>query len=262
MNAMKNMSSETAFSLAQALEALATGNSTREEVLRRFPEYRDSLDRLLETVQGAREMPQISPREQFRTNARIRIMNVARAGRTTAAAQAALPATRTEVLTRRLGNVLVTMSVTFVVLFLGAWFTFSASNALPGDPLYSYKQSFENLQLLSASDTEDAILQAQFASARLTEIQLLTVQQRYDDIPQAVDGFERNIAQATAALATVARSNSSATLPVFEQMQAQLKNQSEILSNMMVLVPHHTRPEIERALAAASLFVNGDHNPG
>jgi hypothetical protein len=259
---MKKMNSETAFNLAQALEALVRGASTREDVLNRFPEYRDSLDSYLESVQGARDLQQLNPRESFRKNARIRILNVVQASYGKTPVQAPAQASRTEVLTRRLGKLLVTMSVTLVVLFLGAWFTFSSSNALPGDVLYFYKLSFENLQRIGASTTEDAILQAQFASARLTEIQLLTVQQRYEDIPQAVDGFERNIDYATAALAEVARTDSASTMVVFEQMQTQLKNQSDILSSMLVLVPLHARPELERALAAASLFVNGAQEPG
>lgn len=258
---MKRMNSETAFQFAQALEALQKGSSTREDVLQSFPEYGDQLDIFMDAIQAARRLPQAAPDENYRKNARIRILNVAKAGRNGKVQAPAEPSFK-EVLTRRLGRLLGAMTVTFVVLLLGAWFTFSAGNALPGDALYSYKISFENLQLLGASDTEDAILEAQFASARLTEIQLLTVQQRFDDIPAAVDGFEHNIEHATQALATVARSDASATLPVFQQMQAQLKSQSDILTDLLVLVPSQTRPELERALAAASLFVNGQHEPG
>ncbi len=242
--------------LAQCLDALEKGELTLADCLAQHPAHQAELAPLLAAALRLETAPRPRPAAAFRRNARIRLLNQMAAQVKSAPTQPPAP-TRTQTLTLGLTRLLAALAVICVVLFAGGAISYTAANALPGDALYSAKLILEDLKLASASDAEDAILQTQFASNRLTEIQLLTVQGRYADIPAAVVRFEINVEGATLALTGVARNDSNATYTLIIQMQRSLSAQAEVLSNLLIVVPEQTRPAIERAILAAHIFSLG-----
>lgn len=161
--------------------------------------------------------------------------------------------------TLRLSNALATMALVVAFLFAGGLFSFSAQSALPGDLMFPVKLVLEDIQLLPASDAQDAILRSQFASNRLTEIQLLIVEDRYADVEIAVNAFEDNVDRAVLSLARVARNDSLSTYPLLVQLEEDMFGYTVSLNELLALVPSETQPVLARAIAASqSLTFNTD----
>lgn len=240
--------------LAEALDALAGGESL-EAILARYPAREGELAPLLAAALQVRALPAPALDAAFRRNARLRLLN--RAAFLYPAERRAAPPSRVETLTRQLSRLLAGLTAVFALLLAGGALSYAAGSALPGDALYGTKLALENAQLLATSNAEDAILLTQHASNRLTEIQLLTVQGRYEDIPRAAQEFQANVDAAATALAGVARSDTGSVYPVLVQMQQNLDAQAQALVSLLAIVPPETRPAIEQAIMAAHLFSNG-----
>lgn len=208
------------------------------------------VEQLARLAEAIRRAPHPIVQDDFRRNARIRILN-----QVSAAAPGHIPAPKPVNfkvrLTMGLRNALFAMTIMVGFLFVAELLSFTAQNALPGDFLYPVKLGFEQAQDIFASSEEDAVLQTRFASNRLTEIQLLVVAGRYEDLEPAVAAFEANIDQAMSALAAVARQNGQSTYPILVRMTQDLESYSDSLAALQAFVPAEQQAALERAIWAS-----------
>lgn len=205
---------------------------------------------ILKTAQLVRDMPRPEPDPEWAEAARARILNRTAARFSGTETPATRAPDRLQLLTIGLTRLLSAMTVVFVLILVGGAFSFVTDSALPGDLLYPVKIAMEDLRMLTASDAEDAFLQARFAGNRLTEIQLLVVQDRYEDVEIAVAAFEKDVDDAVIALAHIALSDSQATYPILRQVEQDMRAYSESLSELKSLVPAETQAALDRAVAA------------
>ena len=243
--------------LAARLEQIEKGESTLESILQTEPEIGRELAELLGTADAVRRSAAASPPDDFRENARIRVLNHAAAGISRDRSErAGEPRTAVVLELRRL---FYGLAVVVGMLFVGVLGSIPMQNALPGDMLYPGKLALENLQLLASPATEDPILQTRFASNRLTEIQLLIVQARFDDVDLAVDGYEENINRAVLALAEVARQDGKQTYPILKHIEMELDSYSMTLTELLAFVPGSTQVALARAIEASRVW-SGETN--
>ena len=161
--------------------------------------------------------------------------------------------------TMRLSSAFATTALIVAFLFTGGVFSFTAQSALPGDLLFPVKLIMEDIQLLPASDAQDAILRSQFANNRLTEIQLLIVEDRFADVEIAVSAFEDNVDEAVLSLARIALNDSTSTYPVLVRLEEDMLGYTNSLNELLAVVPSQTQPILARAIAASeSLTFNTD----
>ncbi len=243
--------------LAEWLEKIETGQATLESAARARPDLAAELAELIETAGAVRAASAAAAPEAFRSQARIRILN--RIGSRERAKVPPADLRRGASPIPELRRVFVGMAVVVGLIVLGVFGSIPVQNALPGDALYPGKLAMENLQLLSSAPSADAILQTRFASNRLTEIQLLIVQGRYEDIDAAVQGYEANIDRAVLALAEVAREDGAQTYPILKRIEMELNSYSATLTELLAFVPDGTQKVLARAIQASHVL-SGESN--
>jgi hypothetical protein len=255
------MNAERSKILAEWLEKIETGEATLESLAVAHPDLAAELSGLVETAGAVRAAAHTAdaegPSGDFRAQARSRILNTVGGRVQTRQSERVRPPRRVEIAGLR--RVFTGVAVAVGLLILGVAGSIPMQNALPGDVLYGGKLALEGLQLLSASPAEDAILQTRFASNRLTEIQLLIVQARYDDVDVAVGAYEENINRAVLALAELSREDGSQTYPILKQIEVELDDYSATLGEMLAFVPDRTQRVLAQAIEASQVW-SGESN--
>ncbi|MEM7033611.1 MAG: DUF5667 domain-containing protein [Chloroflexota bacterium] len=93
------------------------------------------------------------------------------------------------------------LTITLALVLGGTGISNASQQALPGDQLYPLKITLENLQLSFTNDAfNEANLRVNLADRRLSEIERLIEQKRYQDAATATTGFNEQIFQASAIL--------------------------------------------------------------
>ncbi len=212
-----------------ALSRLLAREATVEACLREYPEHAEELRALLSAAAVVRDRTTLpGPRSEFRTNARIRLMNRMQARVQSARPRAqALPRFRPQFAVRS-AQAMVGLVLTLALVFSSIGVGYASASSLPGSQLYGLKRGIEQVRLaLSLSDAGDAGLLAEFSSVRLEELQLLTLSGQKEMVGAAaaayVDALEQWIASGgLEAAADPATSEMLAShLVVLEQVQAQ-----------------------------------------
>lgn len=223
---------EEAVRLARLLDENETG------------EAEEGFSPLLEAAAALRELPRPAVGAEFRREARRRILQ--QAGSRPRSQNERLAVLRLQ-LTR-----LLAATAVFAALLAGVALASAATqSALPGDLIYPIKLSLEDVQLVGADPSEQVLLEMRFTSNRLTEIQILIVQERYADVPAAVAGFRANVARTYDALAQLARSGAAATYPFLVRVETDLDESAAVLEQLMAFVPGETQRVLALAVEAS-----------
>lgn len=144
---------------------------------------------------------------------------------------------------------------TAILAFLvGAGAGYASGDALPGDALYPLKTGLEDLQL-SFSQTKggDAQLHLKFAVTRADEIVSLITIGRFQNMPESVEDFERQIrlaAQVLGALSTEDPENAEALATAFERAMAQ---KIDFVADLQVTAPDEAVHAIGGVIATLRL---------
>ncbi|NPA05815.1 MAG: hypothetical protein GXO54_00190 [Chloroflexi bacterium] len=201
--------------LAQCLDEIKAGRRTFEECLAAYPAHRDELEPLLALALDLQRLPDPEPSPSFRRNAKIRLMNRIRAEQDRMAAVVATPTVENssaKSVTRgwwrrfwgwttaspqsqpgRRTAMIWAVVFAVVALFIGGGgVVYAAQDALPGEPLYSVKETVEEVQLLLADPVEDVQLHLDFAARRLEEAQQLLQEGRVDLAVKAMEMAEEH----------------------------------------------------------------------
>ncbi|NUM46159.1 MAG: hypothetical protein HUU38_15755 [Anaerolineales bacterium] len=137
-----------------------------------------------------------------------------------------------------------------IVLLVGATAISAASQtALPGDSLYSVKTSLEDAQLSATLDAEGkAELNMKFAENRLTEIQSLVEQERYEDITLASTGLGDHLTQAAQEVQVVTASDPEMGTALSNELAALVAKHAKVIGALLVTVPAPASSAVQNAL--------------
>jgi hypothetical protein len=239
--------------LASCLESIEQGERTVEECLAFYPEQREELKSLLDTVAIVRERANFSPRPGFHAASRARLIGRLVPHRSPAIWESDPRAKRKAqpVFSKRFAMLWAAVFV-LVVSLLGGGTVYASQSALPGDALHPVKLTVEDARLFLAGDAEDVSLAAGFAQARLEEIQSLIELNREEDLPLAVDLFSNRIADAADSLAAVARSDPERAAQLGHLLEESFSLHTETLNLLLPTVPDAAKPAIEHAILASS----------
>lgn len=149
--------------------------------------------------------------------------------------------------------VLIVIVVLVASLFGGVGITaYAASSSLPGDTLYPLKTTMENARAeLTADPAAQARLYLEFAGRRLSEIQSLISEGRYDDIPKATNEFERDIQQAVSAIESLSQTDRVRAVALSEETTAFLRYDNGMLFQMLTGIPADAQLAIQSAINAS-----------
>ena len=125
----------------------------------------------------------------------------------------------------------------------------AAQSAIPGDALYPVKTGLEQTRLSLARDAGvRAEMKMEFAEQRLTEIQKLIEEGRYQEVNDAVLAFESEINSAILELGTLAEVDPTRAAAIAKVITSALTRYAQALSLLAASAPDSVRSEVARAL--------------
>ncbi len=131
-------------------------------------------------------------------------------------------------------NAFISIMIALVLFFGGAGATaYASQNALPGDALYTIKTLTEDARLaLTADKGGDALLFNEFVQRRVSEIESLASQGRYQDIPAAASRFETQVRQAALNLEAIAGKDPVEARQFADGLRQSLAQQAQLKSSL------------------------------
>jgi hypothetical protein len=222
--------------LAQVLEAIERGETTREEIFIQYPDLRDELTGLFETISLCQNYPSSEVRTNFRIAARSRILsNMKSHDPVTFGAFLRRIWKNTSLVIERRPVMTLVLIVTLVMSLIGGGTVYASQGSLPGDVLYSVKIALEDTLLGLSSETSAPDLSSQYAGERVEEVKGLIERQRFEYIPSAMRRYQDQAIGADP-----------------EHVSVHI----EILTGLLEVVPEQAKPAIEDAIAASSKFLD------
>ncbi len=234
------MNKEFDEALQSCLDLIRGGRETINSVVARYPEYGDELRAQLEIALWlSSASTALDPRPGFVAASRSRLVS-----RIQRESQPDLipPMTWAE----RLQNFLSAQKVAPVafvfILMLGlvvSGTVVSASQiSLPGDDLYSVKLTLEQLALATSLDEKnDAELQIQHVENRLTEVQALIVEERYEEVAGTIQEYEEQVSKTLETIQTVSDQDRFIAYELAAQLEGILAEQKNILAALSINAP-------------------------
>jgi hypothetical protein len=138
--------------------------------------------------------------------------------------------------------------VTLVAALAGGGGTVYASNrALPGDVLYPVKSTVEDLRLVVSDQDQHVGLYRRYAGTRVQELERLIRSQRVDEVPVALERFERHMQGAMAALDEVSGDDPEQAERLALELRQDLAFYRAELNRLVESTPERARPVVERA---------------
>jgi len=136
---------------------------------------------------------------------------------------------------------------------------YAAASALPGDVTYPIKTTTENIYVMLVFDPASQVqLYLEYAGRRLSEIQSLIDQGRYDDVAQAAGEFEENIQQTLSAVESLSRTDPALAAILNAEIAEILDGYASTLSQMLVVIPDNVQAVIQSALYASQPYRDDD----
>ncbi len=236
-----------------------------EQCLDDYAEYRQVLGPLLSlgSEMHSRLEPN-PPRLDFKLNSRKRIMNRMQARKPSSRRREPVKPRRHSRWYLRPAYVLASLALVLALLVSGIGVVSASASSLPGDTLYGVKLAREELKLsLSLSVQGDQELLARFAEERLEEAEELIAQNRLDDLPAALEGFEHRLDE----LEMLTEENDEFQPGTLDHLQTRLDNHIQVLQGVMENAPEPAREALQNALEKSSHSrevlesVHGDGHP-
>jgi hypothetical protein len=227
--------------LDHCLTEIQAGRMTLEEALSSYPRHAHGLRALLETaIQTRAELAPDDPDAAYLRNSHNRIINSLRS----ASRPKKQSSLRSRSISLRPAYALIIVTL-LAVLFGSGFGVYTASaSSLPGDALYQVKLAGEKIQLaVSLSDDGDVQLLLGFAERRLGEVQALIDAGRFEDLDQALNGFDREMER----IGELSDEEAGPAAPI-DRLQQQLEKHILNLERVRDQVPDSAKPSIEKAI--------------
>ncbi len=136
-------------------------------------------------------------------------------------------------------------------LAAAATLTASASNALPGDPIYSVKQVQEAIAVrIAPDDHARALVLLGEADTRLSETARLLQEGRTDAVAQTTAQFDNAVDQATTVFVVTIAAADTADPSASAPIESRLSDQQDALQAMLATAPEPAKPHLREALLA------------
>jgi len=141
-----------------------------------------------------------------------------------------------------------------VIMVLAAFVVFStfgvvqaSLNSLPGDSLYGVKTGLEQTALsLSFSKVNNADLHIKYARRRLLEMQMLTLEGRFDEMAPVAQGFEYHVDQALQVMNELSVKDPGNLKMLVNSMHNAVSEQTHLIDFLSKSVPADTKLVFER----------------
>jgi hypothetical protein len=239
--------------LESCLEMILSGQETIDSVLARYPNLADVLRPELETALWLGEKGKIlDPRPGFVYASRGRLISQVQQENGFEKAQPRfwLLGLNGRYRPFRLTLQMALVGLLIFVLALGSsTIALASQSAIPGDTLYPIKITIEKAELaLTPGSLGDARLHIEFAQRRLSEVQSLVLEGKYEYITQTVSDFEYQVNQAVYYLKTAADQNGFLAKALATSLQETLVGQAKLVAILAAIVPPDAKQEMERAL--------------
>jgi hypothetical protein len=128
----------------------------------------------------------------------------------------------------------------------------AARTWLPGDLLYPLKIAGERIELgVKPGAAQDVRLHIRFAERRLIEVQALTFEGRYEELPDTVADFAYHVQAAIQDMARLARRDPERARLLALDLQVVLSRQTGLVDLLAGFAPSYTRAEYERVRLVA-----------
>lgn len=226
---------------------------------------KDELAALLQTAQMLRRAPPLSPSPAFKRLARQRLLSRISQEKTVTKRASKRHKDQTVVSLkhryfvtvfrpRRKTVVWILLTAMLASLFGGGGVVYAAADALPGDGFYPVKTLVEEFRLAVSGDEADFDLHLEFANQRLSEIEALMEEERFDDLDEAVGHYGAVISELARVMAALHPDD-----PARDEAHAALLREARsvhtrVLMGLLEKVPDQAKPGILRAIEASSKY--------
>ncbi len=122
---------------------------------------------------------------------------------------------------------------TVLSILTGTGVVYASGDSLPGDVLYPVKQLKEDVQLLLASDEEDAELYIEFTEIRVQEMKSLMEQGRTEDLDEAVEEYQNQTKAIQQLMANVNADNPDEAIRLRTELELKLQEQAHQMQEML-----------------------------
>lgn len=237
--------------LQACLEGIQTESVSMDTALAQYPELAEELRPQLEAALWlSSRRSALDPRPGFLTVSRRRL--VRRIGYEKPGRFAIFTSRINRFLSsRRVVQVAFTVLLA-AILLAGNTVARAAQSAIPGDTTYPVKVTLEQVRLtITFSEAAGARQQIVSIQRRLSELESLILEGRYQYLAPTVTELETHVDRAIAALNTFDRSDPEGARQLALLLEKVLSSQTMALGALEQMAPEQNRPEVERAIQAS-----------
>ena len=223
---------EKARILDRCLSAYLSGEWSRKECLSRYPQVSAELSDLFSLAQKFDEDSSLDFKGNQKRAAKARMLNRL-PDREQVVTNSAEPRYKWQIKKRRFAMTWVFIVTTLLSVLTGTGVVYASGDSLPGDMLYPVKQWKENVQLLIASDEGDAELFLEFTEYRVQEMKELMEQGRFDDLDEAVEGYQNQTQAMQQLMAGVNAENPDEAVRLRTELEQKLQGQARQMQELL-----------------------------
>ena len=252
------MNKEFNEALQSCLDLIRGGRESIDSVVARYPEYGDELQAQLEIAMWlSSASTALDPSPGFVSASRRKLVS-----RIQLENQPIIVAPLTW--GERLQNFLSIQQVApiafvfvlMLALFVSGTVVSASQKSLPGDDLYSVKLTLEQIALATSLDDEnDAELQIQYVENRLTEVQALIIEERYEEIAETIQEYQEQVSITLETIKTVSDQDRFLAYKLAAQLEGILDEQKIILAVLSANAPESVGLNISTRVLVHSLIV-------
>ena len=232
--------------IEESLEAIQSGKSSLEDVLKQHPDLAPLLRPELEIATWlSASRPEVAPRPSFIRASRKRIVERVRQENTVYGKKRGFFGLTFGSFNWQPVSAVV---LTALLIFSIAGLINAARNTLPGESLYAVKRIHEQVQFgVTFSDTARVVLATEFSEHRLDEIQALLEQGKPAAAAELFDDFQLEVTRTVNLLNEVDGSQPEMKLEAAQAVQVELAKQAQQLEEIQASAP----PEVLAGLMQA-----------
>jgi len=214
--------------IGECIEMVQTGRKTRSDCVGRYPQLTDELQSAFSSfkVISSISFSEVDPMYQ-----RKRKINLTKKlpDRENIVTKRIDYRYRLQNLKRRIVMTWVVIVTTILSLISGTGVVYASNDALPGDTLYPVKTWVENIQLAIAPEDVDTGLHMRFAEHRVDEAVELILEGRFEDLDEAVDGYQKRAELLTQTMARLQAEDSEEAVKLRLELEKKLQEQARLM---------------------------------
>jgi hypothetical protein len=219
--------------LDYCLSAIRSGKLSQADCIRKYPELERDLNDLLSVAGRLYSLPAIPMAKDRLRQSKINLLNQL-PDRQEFVTKPADLRFKFQIHKRRFAMTWVIIVSTLLSLISGAGVVSASSDALPGDTLYPVKIWMENVQLAVAPDEVDTQLNLKFMEYRFQEMITLSNEGRYDDLNEAVKGYQNRTQLLEQTMAEIQAKDPDKALKLRTELEQQLQEQAHRMEAIQV----------------------------